>query len=251
MRLLYPLSQASPSAGTKSQYSLLYGHKSAVRSISINKNYSIALSGDDDGVAILWDMSKLQYIRTIIEPETAFGSVPHTCISDTLGDLAVVSYRYSGEKVVSSKLAVFTINGQPVGQVETAADEPYITSLCYSTCAEGLSINAIATGLSNGAIKLWSSWDLTLLRQIKLHRVNIPIKRFVASVTLSHRILTPPFSISYSFTNDLLYIVLEDNLLVALENTSSPFNSQSTSNEATRKNFRILDLTPDHLESII
>ena len=53
-------------------------------------------------------------------------------------------------------------------------------------------------------------------------------------------------SISFSFTNDLLYIVLENNLLVALENSTSQFVSQSSSvngNQQNRKNFRILDLT--------
>lgn len=160
-----------------------------MRSISLNKNYSIALSSDASGVAILWDMSKQTHIRTIIKAEAAFGSAPLTTISDTLGDLAVVSYRHASEnsslKVVASKLSVFTINGRSVGEVITGsfggADHleslAYITSLCYSTCTEGLAVNAIATGLSNGAIKLWSSWDLTLLRTIKLHRVNIPIRR--------------------------------------------------------------------------
>lgn len=131
-------------------------------------------------------MGKQTHIRTIIQPEAAFGGpAPLTTISDTLGDLAVVSYRHAAEnssKVVASKLSVFTINGRPVGEVITGGNDhleasAYITSLCYSTCTEGLAVNAIATGLSNGAIKLWSSWDLTLLRTIKLHRVNIPIRR--------------------------------------------------------------------------
>lgn len=127
-------------------------------------------------------MSKQQYIRTIIEPEVAFGPGALTCISDTLGDLAVVNYRYCVDKIVSSKLTVFTINGTFVGELQTSELDAHITSLCYSTCPEGLSVNAIATGLSNGAIKLWSSWDLSLLRQIKLHQVDIPIKRFVCAV---------------------------------------------------------------------
>lgn len=162
---------------SKNRYSLLTGHRSSISSISINKNYNIALSSDLEGVCILWDMSKLQYIRTIIKGNNVWGPAKLTYISDTLGDLAIVSYRFEGGKVSSSQLSVFTINGRSVGELHTSDHEPYITSLCYSTCPEGLSINVIATGLSNGAIKLWSSWDLTLVRKIKLHQVDIPIRR--------------------------------------------------------------------------
>ena len=187
---LHHLSGTSRHSGGTRSYTLLYGHRAAVRSISLNKNYSIALSSDATGVVILWDMGKQMHLRTIIDIEFAFGDAPLTTISDTLGDLAVVSYRATTGRVDCSQLAVFTINGRHVGKVITGGgggsggggdptdSSAYITSLCYSTCTEGLAVNAIATGLSNGAIKLWSSWDLTLLRTIKLHRINIPIRRY-------------------------------------------------------------------------
>ncbi|KAJ6218130.1 hypothetical protein RDWZM_009287 [Blomia tropicalis] len=231
---LNPSKNISNTVDVRSRFSLLVAHRHPITSISINKNYSIALSSDSDGVSILWDMSKLQYIRTITDSCGRTLPAQLTCISDTLGDLAVVHYRYDPmRKISSSRLSVWTINGRPIGQLETIDDDSYITSLCYSTCQEGLAINAIATGMSNGAIKLWSSWDLTLIRQIKLHRMYMPIK-----------------SISYSYINDLLYLVLEDNLLVVLANsstTTTSSNQQSSSSSSTgisnRKNFRLLDLT--------
>ena len=140
------------------------------------------MSSDSAGVSILWDMSKLQYIRTLIDDDSVYGYAKLTCVSDTLGDLAVVSYRYDGEqKISSSRMDVFTINGHSIGQIETNEHSPYITSLCYSTCSEGLCINVIVTGLFNGAIKMWSSWDLTLVRKIKL-KADIPIRRYVQMI---------------------------------------------------------------------
>ena len=160
----------------KRPQSYFIGHQSPITSISINKNYSIALSTDLNGLSIVWDMNKLQYLRTIKDED------PKCClklstISDTLGDLAIVGYTYSGDQVVYSKLMVYTINGSFIGDITTERDDSYITSVCYSTATEGISINVIATGHSNGDVKLWSSWDLTSIREIQLNSINCPITR--------------------------------------------------------------------------
>ena len=41
-------------------------------------------------------------------------------------------------------------------------------SLCFSNQTEGLNVNVIACGLSNGRIRFYSTWDLTLLREISV-----------------------------------------------------------------------------------
>lgn len=87
-------------------------------------------------------------------------------ISETLGDIAV-TYEISKttENVSSSQseLKLFTINARAVGSVLSRRK---ITALCYSNAPEGVSVNVIATGLDNGVIRLWSSWDLRLVREI-------------------------------------------------------------------------------------
>lgn len=159
------------------------GHRSAITSISINKTYSVALTTDAGGTAILWDMNKQQYIRTIIKPisSTATNHAPEislSTISDTLGDLALIEHSRESDRILASRLRVFTINGQPIGEVSTKRQHPYFTALCYSTATEGLAVNVIATGLSDGNVKLWSSWDLTLVREIRIN-AHVSIKRFV------------------------------------------------------------------------
>lgn len=154
---------------------LFVGHRHAVSTITINKNYGIAVSTDVAGVAILWDMNKQIYVRTILEANSS--SVVQSCISNTLGDIALITHNLQSQIVLGSQLKVFTINGQVVGSVATSKTRPYFTSVCYSTATEGQSINVIATGLSNGAIQLWSSWNLVAVREIKINRVQIPVKR--------------------------------------------------------------------------
>jgi len=40
--------------------------------------------------------------------------------------------------------------------------------LCFSNQTEGLNVNVIAAGLSSGRIRLYSTWDLTLLRELSI-----------------------------------------------------------------------------------
>lgn len=42
-------------------------------------------------------------------------------------------------------------------------------SLCFSNCTEGQNVNVIAVGLSNGRIRLYSTWDLSLLRELVIN----------------------------------------------------------------------------------
>lgn len=148
------------------------GHEAKISSITINRNYNIAVSTDVAGVCILWDMNKRQYLRTIKDSDS--DPLMLSTISETLGDIAIVQYSYVEECVRSSKLMVYSINGVPIGDISL---EPYITSLCYSTAPEGVSINVIATGHSNGSICLWSSWDLTSVRRITITDIQHPIIR--------------------------------------------------------------------------
>ena len=44
--------------------------------------------------------------------------------------------------------------------------EPPITAAGFSSCPEGVSVNVVATGHRNGMVRLWSSWDLSPVRDI-------------------------------------------------------------------------------------
>merc|ERR1711879_593351 len=56
-----------------------------------------------------------------------------------------------------------TINGLIIGERRC---EPLITAVGYSSCPEGVSVNVVVTGHKNGMVRLWSSWDLSPVRDI-------------------------------------------------------------------------------------
>ncbi|XP_076239225.1 lysosomal-trafficking regulator mauve [Calliopsis andreniformis] len=144
--------------------SVLLAHWSRVTTISLSRAFSIAVTGDASGVIVIWDLNSLTYIRSISCDQNY--PIRSLAISETLGDIAV---NYETTKTVEnasssqSELKVFTINARAVGSVLSRRK---ITALCYSNAPEGVSVNVIATGLDNGVIRLWSSWDLRLVREI-------------------------------------------------------------------------------------
>ncbi|KAJ8668849.1 hypothetical protein QAD02_000108 [Eretmocerus hayati] len=145
--------------------SVLLAHRSRISVIELSRSFSIAVSGDIDGILVVWDLNSLTYVRSIFQEQSH--PISLLSISETLGDIAVV-YQISSSGTNStaesrSDLVVYTINARLVGSV---ASRRKITSLCYSSASEGSSVNVIATGLENGVIRLWSSWDLRLVREI-------------------------------------------------------------------------------------
>ncbi|XP_011300955.1 lysosomal-trafficking regulator isoform X2 [Fopius arisanus] len=141
--------------------SVLLAHRCAVRVIALSRAFSIAVSGDDEGVIVIWDLNSLSYVRSIVCDGTHMISL--LSISETLGDIAVTCKLKEESNDHRSELRVYTINARAVGSV---LSRRRITALCYSNAPEGVSVNVIATGLDNGVIRLWSSWDLRLVREI-------------------------------------------------------------------------------------
>ncbi|XP_057327101.1 lysosomal-trafficking regulator [Microplitis mediator] len=155
--------------------SVLLAHRCAITVIVLSGAFSIAVSGDVKGVIVIWDLNSLSYVRSIVCHDIY--TINNISISDTLGDIAVVCQLVAPKRQFTSptssanennfdhqsQLKVFTINAKSVGSV---LSRRRITALCYSNAPEGVSVNVIATGLDNGVIRLWSSWDLRLIREI-------------------------------------------------------------------------------------
>ncbi|XP_033358417.1 lysosomal-trafficking regulator isoform X2 [Bombus vosnesenskii] len=142
--------------------SVLLAHRSRITTVFLSRAFSIAVSGDSSGVIVIWDLNSLTYIRSIFCEQNY--PIRLLSISETLGDIAV-TYEIPSENTSTSQseLKVFTINARAVGSI---LSRRRITALCYSNAPEGVSVNVIATGLDNGVIRLWSSWDLRLVREI-------------------------------------------------------------------------------------
>lgn len=142
----------------------LHGHKNSITCIELCQAFSIVVSGSCDTTAIIWDLNRLSYVKYLEH----FNKVSAVSISRTTGDIVTVSHTMSyisEESTVEegSVMNMWTVNGKFIGQVTC---EHMINCLEFSAAPEGISVNVIATGLSNGAIRLWSTWDLSHIRDI-------------------------------------------------------------------------------------
>lgn len=68
---------------------------------------------------------------------------------------------------------------------ETIKSAPQIKSLCFSNSSEGLNVNVIACGLSNGRIRFYSTWDLSILREFSINYDSQTLVGSVISLTFS------------------------------------------------------------------
>jgi hypothetical protein len=95
----------------------------------------------------------LSYVRSISCNDMTV-PVNLVSVSETLGDVALVSNVNAGAVETAlggSVLSLYSINAVLVGTVATRES---ITALCFSGAPEGVSVNIIAAGLANGAIRL-------------------------------------------------------------------------------------------------
>lgn len=147
-------------------------------------------------------------------------------ISDTLGDIVTVkdiNNRLAGsgdlenckdqttsihsisaststesESSLTSVVYVHTINGALVGFVNC---HTRVTAVCYSNAPEGISVNVIVVGMSDGLVRLYSSWDLSRVKELRVSGLSSPIS-----------------SLLYTRDSQLLYIAYDDGQLVVLRN---------------------------------
>ena len=90
-------------------------------------------------------------------------------------------------------LSCRTINGLTIGERRC---EPPITAVGYSSCPEGVSVNVVVTGHKNGMVRLWSSWDLSPVRDIPSLQTS--------AVT----------AVAYSFDNQVSYKAWKSHLII-------------------------------------
>ena len=180
----------------------LYAHSDSILSISHCSEFGIMTSSSKDNSITIWDTVQHQDFPTYVRSIILNGPVQLVEISKTSGDIACINTSEEGDKSndesTKSVLSLYSINGK---EVASRSCEPKITALTFSSAPEGLSVNVIATGhgLRTGVIRLWSTWDLSPVRDIPTSQMSTII------------------AITFSLDNSTLYVATEDDEIIILE----------------------------------
>lgn len=195
---------SSPASKWKEPVVLIH-HTDEVSAIAISDEFKIAVTVGRDGNAAIWDTNTLEYVRSLGRPSICpTAPVVLVTISPTLGDIVTVHSvedTKSSEIPIASDdcleateevehilqendldeelddfvtvplnlgkskcvMRLHTVNAKYVCHL---VDSDAIRCVGYSSVKEGTGVNVIATGYADGIVRLWSSWDLTLVREI-------------------------------------------------------------------------------------
>ncbi|XP_037048186.1 lysosomal-trafficking regulator isoform X2 [Bradysia coprophila] len=180
---------------------VLIKHTNEVTQITISNQFKVVVSVAKDGLAAIWDLNNLQFIRSIAPPSICKAPIYLTAVSPTLGDIITIHIIDTNapnasdddpdatnecleatETIADDFVTVPTeMNGKSLMRLHTI-NAKYITHISitepikcvsYSFIKEGTGINAIATGFDGGIVRLWSSWDLTLIKEINVGQGNV------------------------------------------------------------------------------
>ncbi|XP_069124433.1 WD repeat and FYVE domain-containing protein 3-like isoform X2 [Argopecten irradians] len=123
----------------------LFGHLETVTCLASSQAYNVIVSGSRDRCCIIWDLSRLQYVRQLRGHSAPVAAV---CINELTGDIASCAGTY---------LYVWSINGEEIACVNTATlRSQQILCLAMSQIIEWDSRNVIMTGSSDGVVRMWS-----------------------------------------------------------------------------------------------
>ncbi|KAL4258196.1 Beach-domain-containing protein [Pleurotus pulmonarius] len=151
-------------------------HTEEVICVTASRPWSAVLSGSKDGSAVLWDLNRGMYVRTIWHGHSEEDSVHLVAINESTGYVATCS---------RLKLCLHTINGRPMATLDLTHLSSYsrlvptITSMAFHE-REYSHLGILAIGCSDGAISLltWTAdgtpegekaqWEFLTIRTMKV-----------------------------------------------------------------------------------
>ncbi|KAK6542611.1 hypothetical protein TWF694_006555 [Orbilia ellipsospora] len=142
----------------------LQGHAAAVNHLAVSRSFNLLVTGDSDGVLLVWDLSRRTYIRQL----TTHPGIQCITLNDVTGDILV-----SG----TSEMTLYTLNGDLVlhkNIAEVAPDQVIMSTAFYEGVSnEWLERELIFTGHRRGIVNIWSKqivngkFDLTLVKSLQ------------------------------------------------------------------------------------
>ncbi|KAF8315416.1 beach-domain-containing protein [Clavulina sp. PMI_390] len=192
-RIQRPSSSASasyaPSSTRLKLAHLLRGHSDRITCITASRSWSVIVSGSEDHSAIIWDLNRATYVRSLWFER----GVVQCAIHENSGDIITCSV---------NQLSIHTLNGHHIASIRLPAAEQPIFSMSMHERETSL-VPVLACGGANGVITLrtWnandpssvsasggpiqkktSNWRIKTLRQLKL-RKEVADGRWTPGVT--------------------------------------------------------------------
>ncbi|KAL9550165.1 hypothetical protein PS6_005689 [Mucor atramentarius] len=147
----------------------LKGHSSVVTTIAASRTYSILVTGSEDKTAIVWDLNRKQYVKTLDGHENGVQIIR---INDTTGDIITCSGHI---------IRVWTVNGDLYLTKSACPSSESILSCIYyeRKLTEWSSKDLIITGHRRGVVKFWlkhveidaktgqHKWSLALVHELR------------------------------------------------------------------------------------
>jgi len=125
----------------------LFGHKTPVTSIAVSKAFSTFVTVSQDGISLLWDLNRLEFVRKL----SLARAVECSSINDVTGEIMLCS----GPNVL-----LYTLNGdlildQNVCGAEGQDDFVHSCAFYEGLSNEWLENNIIFTGHKRGRVNVW------------------------------------------------------------------------------------------------
>ncbi|KAK2811445.1 hypothetical protein FQN50_002068 [Emmonsiellopsis sp. PD_5] len=144
----------------------LFGHRSLVTTLAVSRSFSTVLSASKDGSIMLWDLNRLEFLRSLPNG----GPVDCARINDATGNILVCR---------GNRITLYTLNGALLldRAVCEQADDCILSCAFYEGLSnEWLERELLFTGHKRGLVNIWSktirngSFELDMIRQ--LHHVD-------------------------------------------------------------------------------
>lgn len=154
----------------QSQPSVWRGHQKAVTCIVASPAWRIAISGSEDGTAIVWDTNRGAYLRTlkVVPPasqgtQSAIAAVQHVAIEEADGFIATSTGSHDAQD--EGVLSVWSVNGVLLARAAVGAktmSSGEVTALAFLAPSSSPSLLAggrlcvVLTGHPDGKVVAWS-----------------------------------------------------------------------------------------------
>lgn len=162
-------SQPSGPSVSLSLSHIMRGHTGEVLCVAASRPWSLAVSGSVDGTAIIWDLNKGVYVRSITHGTGEGAAISLVSINDsTVREASLNESTHPYRSIIQgyiatcsrAKLCLHSINARPMAALDLTASSPMqhaITSLSFLE-REYSHLGVLATGSVDGTITL-RTWN--------------------------------------------------------------------------------------------